>query len=88
MANKLRYLEILTTDEGNTKALSILITLTPRATLAPLVPPRAQLLNLQTVANANQTPKNLTMFETRTKSFSKSTVCAQVTLMTQCSMRY
>ena len=69
---------------------SILISLTLctlLAYVAPLVPPLAQLLNLQTVANANRTLKNLKMTETRTKSLSKSTVCAQVSSMTQYSMR-
>ena len=92
MVNKLKYLEILTADEGKLikTALSILITLilcAIPAPLASLVPPLVQLLNLQTVVNANRTPKNLKTIETRTKSLSKSTVCVQVSSMTQYSMR-
>jgi hypothetical protein len=94
MANKLKYLKYAPqTKVANwvRKALSKLITLTLLfailAPLSPLVPPLAQLLVLQTVANANRTLKNLKTIETRTKNLSKSTVCAQVSSMTQYSMR-
>ena len=67
IVNKLKYLEVLTANEGRI-SLSILINPTPctiQAYGAPLVPPLAQLLHLQTVVNTNRTPKNVKMIETQ-----------------------
>lgn len=57
--------------------------------LAPALEPLlTQILDLHTPMNANRTPKNLKMIETRTRSLSRSTVFAQVSSTTRYSMTY
>jgi hypothetical protein len=99
--DKLKILEILTTDEGSklikegsddididdSDSDSVCNSGTSGTSRSTSNLTRLLLVNLQTVVNANRTPKSSTMIETRTKSLSKSTACAQASSMTQYSMR-